>query len=86
MVGLRRRHLIAQLDPIGRTVTLEATTTLNAEAHANRILLMNAAGSALTFTLPLATGSGNVYRFEVSVINTSNYIIVASGSDICKGA
>ena len=86
MVGLRRRHLVAQLDPVGRNVTLTATTTLNAETHANRTLLMGASGSALTFTLPLATGSGNIYRFEVSVVNTSNYVVTTSGSDTMSGS
>ena len=86
MVGLRRRHLVAQLDPVGRNVTLTATTTLTAEKHANRTLLMGAAGAALTFTLPAATGSGNTYRFEVSVVNTSNYIVIASGSDVLQGS
>lgn len=86
MVGIRRRHLIAQLYPVGRNVTLTASTTLTSEAHANRTILMGAAGSALTFTLPTATGSGNKYRFEVSVVNTSNYIIVASGTDTMAGS
>jgi lipopolysaccharide assembly outer membrane protein LptD (OstA) len=33
-------------------------------------------GNALaTFTLPAATGTGNIYKFIVSVVNTSNYVI-----------
>ena len=86
MVGLRRRHLIAAADPVGRTLTLDATQTLNPTDHANKTLLMGAAGAALTFTLPPAIGSGNRYRFEVSVVNTSNYIITAGGSDTMAGS
>ncbi len=86
MVGLRRRHLVAQLDPVGRNVTLTATTTLNAETHANRTLLMGASGASLTFTLPAATGSGNFYRFEVSVVNTSGYVVTVTGSDTMSGS
>jgi hypothetical protein len=59
-------------------VSLTATTVLTAAAHANRTLLMGASGAALTFTLPAATGSGNKFRFVVSVVNTSNYLIKAS--------
>lgn len=67
-------------------VTLIATAPLTAAAHANRPLLLGAAGSAQTYTLPAATGSGNVYRFWVSVVNTSNYLIKASaGTMLFKG-
>lgn len=59
-------------------VSLTATTVLTAASHANRTLLMGASGAALTFTLPAATGSGNKFRFVVSVVNTSNYLIKAS--------
>jgi len=76
MVGLRRRHLIAAADPAGRTVTLPGTITLNPEAHANRKLLLGGDGSTLeTYTLPAATGTGNLYEFEVSVTNTGTYVI-----------
>lgn len=67
-------------------VSLTATTILTAAAHANRPLLMGASGAALTFTLPAATGSGNKFRFYVSVVNTSNYLIKASaGTMLFKG-
>jgi hypothetical protein len=47
---------------------------------------MGASGAALTFTLPAATGSGDKYRFYVSVVNTSNYLIKASaGTMLFKG-
>lgn len=67
-------------------VSLAATTVLTAALHANRTLLMGAAGAPLTFTLPAATGSGNRYRFVVSVVNTSNYLVKASaGTMLFKG-
>ncbi len=67
-------------------VTLTATTAITAAAHANRTLLMGASGAALTFTLPAATGTGNKYRFVVSVVNTSNYLIKSAvGTDLMEG-
>ena len=58
-------------------VTIAATDSITAIEHAGRInLLGEVGGNALvTLTLPLATGTGNIYKFVVSVINTSNYII-----------
>jgi len=59
-------------------VALTATTPITKASHEGRPLLMGAAGAALTFTLPAATGSGDTYLFIVSVVNTSNYLIKAS--------
>jgi hypothetical protein len=70
----------------GANVAAGATLTLTAEAHAGRIInLDTAAGS--TVTLPAATGSGNLYRFRVSVLATSNshVIKVANVSDTMEG-
>ena len=49
-------------------VTLTATGAITAATHAGRILLMGEVdGDAeATFTLPAATGTGNVYKFIVS--------------------
>ena len=66
-------------------VRLRATVTLTSAAYANRTLLMDAAGAALTFTLPAAVGTGDVYRFVVSVVNTSNYVINVTGDDTIDG-
>ena len=68
-----------------RIVTLTGTTTITAALHEGKILLMGASGAALTFTLPAATGSGGRYRFVVSVVNTSNYIITALAGDLMCG-
>jgi hypothetical protein len=39
----------------------------------------------VTLTLPAATGSGAVYKFIVSVTNTSNYKIQVVGDDTIDG-
>lgn len=70
----------------GGAVAAGAALTLTAETHAGRIVnLDTAAGS--TVTLPAASGSGNVYRFRVSVLATSNSHIVkvANASDVFEG-
>ena len=70
-------------------VTLVATDAITIAEHAGRILLMGEVGgnAAATFTLPAATGSGAEFRFIVSVVNTSNYIIqVADATDTIDGS
>ena len=70
-------------------VTLTADATISQSAHAGRILLMGEVGgdAAATFTLPAATGSGDEYKFIVSVVNTSNYKIqVADATDTIDGS
>ena len=85
MVGLRRRHVIASSSP-GASQSLSATATINPEDHANRALLLTGDGStAQTYTLPLATGSGNKYTFYVQTVNTGTYAINAAGSDLYIG-
>lgn len=85
MVGLRRRHVIASSSP-GASQSLSATATLNASDHANRPLLLTGDGStAQTYTLPVATGSGDKYMFYVQTINTGTYIIVNAGSSEFHG-
>lgn len=58
-------------------VTITGTGNVTAAVNAGRInLLGEVGGNALvTLTLPEATGSGNIYRFIVSVLNTSSYVI-----------
>ena len=70
----------------GRLETLTASVDMGAstaakERYRNNLLLMGAAGAALTFSLPPAIGSGDVYTFMVSVVNTSNYIIEVNTTD-----
>lgn len=66
-------------------VALRATVTLTSDAYSGRLLLMDAAGAALTFTLPAAVGSMDTYKFIVRVVNTSNYIINVTGNDTIDG-
>jgi len=69
-------------------VTLTETGAITAAAHAGRILLMGEVGgnAQAVFTLPAATGTGNVYKFIVSVVNTSNYVIqVPDASHVLRG-
>lgn len=69
-----------------RIRTLTASTTITAEQHDGQTLLMGASGAALTFTLPAALGTGAKFRFRVSVVNTSNYVIqVANSTDVMAG-
>ena len=63
-----------------------ATLTVTADAHAGRtVLLDRAAGIAVT--LPLATGTGNAYRFLVLTTITSNSttIKVVDATDVMAG-
>lgn len=70
-----------------RLATLTASTTITQESHDGKTLLMGASGAALTFTLPAALGTGAKYRFVVSVVNTSNYVIqVANSTDVMAGS
>ena len=59
-------------------VTIAATDAITLSEHAGRTnLLGEVGGNALvTLTLPDATGTGAVYKFIVSVVNTSNYKFV----------
>lgn len=69
-----------------RIRTLTASTVITQELHDGQTLLMGAAGAALTFTLPAALGTGAKFKFRVSVVNTSNYVIqVANSTDVMGG-
>ena len=86
LANLLTPGVTATLTPI---VTLVATGSITAATHAGKTLLMGEVGgdAAATFTLPAATGSGAEYRFIVSVVNTSNYVIqVANANDTIDGS
>lgn len=71
-----------------RLVTLTGDTTITEATHEGKTCLLGEVGgnAALTVTLPVATGSGGIYRFVVSVVNTSGYTIeVADATDIMYG-
>ena len=69
-------------------VTLTGTDAITQAEHAGRILLMGEVGgdAAATFTLPAATGTGAEFKFIVSVVNTSNYVIQVTGDDTIDGS
>ena len=69
-------------------VTLTEDTTITNALHAGRILLMGEVGgdASATFTLPAATGTGAEFKFIVSVVNTSNYVIQVTGNDTIDGS
>ena len=69
-------------------VTLVEDTTITNALHAGRILLMGEVGgdASATFTLPAATGTGAEFKFIVSVVNTSNYVIQVTGNDTIDGS
>jgi len=85
LANLLTPGVTATLTPI---VTLTATGSITAATHAGKTLLMGEVGgnAAATFTLPAATGSGAEYRFIVSVVNTSNYVIQVTGDDTIDGS
>lgn len=56
------------------------TTALTPEAHANRLLTIDTAGSLYTLNLPRATGSGDTYEFLSTTARTSNLVINAVGT------
>ena len=67
-------------------VAITASTSLTAEDHAGRTVVMNAA-AGLTVTLPAATGTGDVYKvFAGTTVTSNDYIVqVASSSDVILG-
>ena len=59
-----------------------ATDAITTIEHAGRTLLLGEVGgnALVTLTLPDATGSGATYKFIVTVMNTSTYVIKAPDS------
>jgi hypothetical protein len=72
-------------------VSITATDAITLAEHAGRTLVLNAAdadSTAVTLTLPAATGTGNVYHFIVGVVSamTAAYKIqVADATDTIDG-
>jgi hypothetical protein len=79
--------MLGELDSARTKVSLAVSTTLYPFVHGNKTILMSGAGSARTFTLPAATGSGVKFKFVVAEVNTSNYLIkVANATDVMDGS
>ena len=75
-------------DTSTRVVTLTGDTAITELAHDKKLILLGEVGgnASLTATLPAATGSGAVFKFIVSVVNTSNYVIAVVGNDTMDGS
>lgn len=74
-------------NPIIQTAMIAggAALTITAAAHAGRTMAFDTA-SGTTFTLPAATGTGNIYRFLVTVSETTNqHRIDVVGNDSMLG-
>ena len=69
-----------------RLRTLTAATTLSAEVHGGQTLLINNA-TGFAITLPVANGTGSLFRFFIAttVSSGSHTIVTASASDVYKG-
>src|ERR1700734_143414 len=62
-------------NPDGGLVQVTAATlTISALVHAGRTLLLNKSGG-ITVTMPAATGSGLIYRFEIYSVSTTGYVV-----------
>ena len=71
-------------------VSITATDAITAAEHAGRTLVLNAAdadSTAVTLTLPAATGTGNVYHFIIGIVSvmTAAYKIQVTGDDTIDG-
>lgn len=61
-----------------------SSLAVTAAGYAGQTIVSTIAG-AQAVTLPAATGSGNIYRFYISVTKTGALTITANGSDIIQG-
>lgn len=70
-------------------ITIVEDGSVTQGTHAGKTLLLGEVGgnAECEVTLPAATATGDIYRFIVSVVNTSNYIIkVADATDTIDGS
>jgi hypothetical protein len=70
-----------------RVVTITATGAITEAANEGKINLLGEVGgdAIVTLTLPASTGGGARYKFYISVVNTSTYVIQKAGSDVFTG-
>ena len=73
-------EIVRTCDLTGRIVTLVETGAITEILHEGRVCMLGEVGgnALVTLTLPEATGSGARYKFIVSVLNTSSYVIVVA--------
>lgn len=72
--------------PGARVIAAGATLSVTAALHGDKIIALDTAAGSVC-TLPVATGSGNVYTFITKVLATSNshIIKVANASGLMAG-
>ena len=72
--------------PGARVIAAGATLSVTAALHGDKIIALDTAAGS-TCTLPVATGSGNVYTFITKVLATTNshIIKVANSSGLMAG-
>ena len=64
-----------------RVVTLNAATiTITPQEHAGKLLLMTRASNVMTINLPVASGSGDVYKFLNAAVRTSGSVVINAGA------
>jgi hypothetical protein len=74
---------LADLDTTPVSVT-SATVSLDHDSHAGRIVVLNLA-AGIAVTLPLATGTGDLYTIIVGTTFTGASSIVCAGTDSMLG-
>lgn len=73
-------------DVSGRLVAIGATSlAVTVDLHSDKIIKLDHTGAASTCTLPAASGTGAVFRFLVTAVNTSNHVVAANGTDVLTG-
>lgn len=79
---IRRRLLLVDQEP----VSVSETTTLTVPLHANRLIRLTQSTTAVTLTLPAATGSGVTYRIMLFTANAGGTVIkVPDSSHVFRG-
>jgi hypothetical protein len=73
-------EIVRACDLTGRIVTIVETGAITVVDHSDRVCMLGEVGgnALVTLTLPEATGSGAKFKFIVSVVNTSSYVIVVA--------
>ena len=72
------------LNNYGVVSVTDATLSINQGGHAGSTIVSNLAATQ-TFTLPAATGTGNVYKVFVNITKTGDLVIQVTTTDIMQG-
>jgi hypothetical protein len=80
-IALRNAATAARMVSVGGTAL-----TLTQATHDGRTIKLDHSAAASTVTLPDATGTGMVFEFIVTAVNTNNHLIkVPDASNVMKG-